>query len=175
VDGREADFHAFVDANLAGLGRLAYLLCGDREAADDLTADALLVAWQRWDRVQAADSPIAYVRGVLTKLAASRIRRLRLERSRLVLMRADARSPVADAPDVPGVVDVRVALRALPAGQRACLVLRHGLGLSEAETAATLGISVGTVKSQTSKAAAQMRQRLSADYLLDASGEGSGA
>jgi RNA polymerase sigma-70 factor (sigma-E family) len=168
VDGAAADFHAFVDANLSGLGRLAYLLCGDREAADDLTADALLVAWQRWDRVQQADSPTAYVRGVLTKLAASRIRRLRLERSRLVLMRADARSPEAPAPDVPGMVDVRAALRRLPAGQRSCLVLRHGLGLSEAETAATLGISVGTVKSQTSKAAAQLRKQLSA-------GEGGGA
>jgi RNA polymerase sigma-70 factor (sigma-E family) len=171
VDGREADFHAFVDANLAGLGRLAYLLCGDREAADDLAADTLLVAWQRWDRVQEADSPLAYVRGVLTKLAASRIRRLRIERSRMILMRAEARLPEADAPDIPGVVDVRAALRTLPAGQRACLVLRHGLGLSEAETAATLGISVGTVKSQTSKAAAQLRKRLSAD----SSGEGSGA
>lgn len=163
VDPTPAErFHAFVDQHLSEFGRLAYLLTGDPDAADDLTADALLAAWRRWDRVSAADSPVAYVRGMVVKLASSRIRRLVRERSRLVVLRADARSTAWDGPDTPAVVDLRRELGRLPRGQRDCLVLRHGLGLTEAETAATLGISVGTVKSQTSKASAQVRRRMGA-------------
>lgn len=153
-------FHAFVDRHLAELGRLAYLLTGDRDAADDLVADALLAAWRRWERVSSADSLPAYVRGIVVKLAGSRIRRLVRERSRLVLLRADAQAIATDGPDTSAVLDLRRELMKLPRGQRICLVLRHGLGLSEAETAATLGVSVGTVKSQTSKASANLRRRM---------------
>jgi RNA polymerase sigma-70 factor (sigma-E family) len=153
-------FHAFVEAHHSELSRLAFLLSGDRDAADDLAADALLAAWRRWDRVAAADSSVAYVRGIVVNLAGSRVRRLVRERARLVLLRSDACSAVARVPDSAAVVDVQDALRRLPRGQRACVVLRHGLGLSEAETAQVLGVSVGTVKSQTSKGAAQLRRRI---------------
>jgi RNA polymerase sigma-70 factor (sigma-E family) len=156
------DFHAFVDAHLSELSRLAFMLSGDRDAADDLAADALLAAWRQWDRVSSADSRLAYVRGIVVNLASSRVRRLVRERSRLVLLRSDARLAVTRGPDTPAIVDLREALARLPKGQRACLVLRHGLGLSEVETAAALGISVGTVKSQTSKGAAQLRRRIGA-------------
>jgi RNA polymerase sigma-70 factor (sigma-E family) len=142
------------------LSRLAFLLSGDRDAADDLAADALLAAWKQWERVRAADSSIAYVRGIVVNLASSRVRRLVRERSRLVLLRSDARSAHSHGPDTPAVIDLRRALQRLPRGQRACVVLRHGLGLSEAETAQALGISVGTVKSQTSKGAAQLRKHV---------------
>ena len=154
------EFHTFVERHLGELSRLAYLLSGDRDAADDLAADALLAAWQRWDVVQAADHRIAYVRGIVVKLASSRVRRLVRERARLVLLRADAQQASSTGPDTAAVVDVRAALRALPRGQRTCVVLRHGIGLSEAETAAVMGVSVGTVKSQTSKGAARLRRRL---------------
>lgn len=142
------------------LSRLAFLLSGNRDAADDLAADALLAAWRQWDRVQDAESPIAYVRGIVVNLASSRVRRIVRERSRLVLFRSDARMAQTTGPDTPAVVDLRDALQRLPRGQRACVVLRHGLGLSEAETAAALGISIGTVKSQTSKGAAALRRRI---------------
>lgn len=162
--GADRGYAAFVDAHLAELGRLAYLMTGDAAGADDLVADALLAAWQSWDRVTAADSPLAYVRGMVVKMAATRVRRLVRERAHLILLRADARSAVRSDPDTPAVVDVRTALRRLPAGQRACVVLRHGLGLSEEETARSLGVSVGTVKSQTSKAAARLRGLLAEPF-----------
>ncbi|HZU58790.1 MAG TPA: sigma-70 family RNA polymerase sigma factor, partial [Actinocrinis sp.] len=67
-----------------------------------------------------------------------------------------------DGPDLAASADVREALRRLPVRKRACVVLRHYYGLSEQETAATLGISVGTVKSQTSRGVAELATLLGA-------------
>ncbi|MEU7874681.1 sigma factor, partial [Dactylosporangium sp. NPDC049140] len=74
--GREHAFHSFFEAHHAELARLAYLVTGEAEAADDLAADALLEVWRYWDRVVAADNPVGYARGVLVNLARNRIRRL---------------------------------------------------------------------------------------------------
>jgi RNA polymerase sigma-70 factor (sigma-E family) len=158
---REAVFERFVADHSRELGRLAYLMVGDRDAADDLTADALLVAWRQWDTVQAADRPLAYLRRVVINLAATRVRRLVRERRRLVLFQSEALE-VDDGADSAAVVDVRSALVTLPAGRRACVVLRYAFDLSEQEVSALLGISVGTVKSQTAKGAEQLRRTLRA-------------
>lgn len=155
----KAEFEAFFDRHHRELSRLAYLLSGDHVAADDLTADAFLVAWRQWDRVWSADQPLAYVRRVVVNLAASRIRKLSRERTRLPLFHvSDAEATVG--PDGAAVVDVRAALQRLPERRRACVVLRYALDLPEAEVAEILGISVGTVKSQTSKGVAQLQQQL---------------
>jgi hypothetical protein len=82
--GRDDAFHSFFESHYADLARLAYLVTGEPEVADDLAADALLEVWRHWDRVAAADSPIAYTRGVLANLARNRIRRLRRERRGLL-------------------------------------------------------------------------------------------
>lgn len=150
-----ADFHAFFERHHGELSRLAYLMTGETEAADDLASDALLEVWRHWERVTAADSPIAYARGVVANLARNRIRRLGRERRGLLGVGALWREQAQDA-DVSAVVDVRAALRRLPYRRRACVVLRYAFDLSERETARTLGISVGTVKSQTSRGAAQL-------------------
>ncbi|MFD8200389.1 SigE family RNA polymerase sigma factor, partial [Streptomyces sp. NPDC059701] len=128
-------------------------------AADDLAADALLALWHRWDRVRAADHPVAYARGVVANLARSRIRSAVRERRRVALFWSQ-REERTENPDVAGVVDVQEALRALPFRKRACVVLRHAFDLSEKDTALALGISVGTVKSQTSKAMAELQRVL---------------
>jgi RNA polymerase sigma-70 factor (sigma-E family) len=154
-----AEFEAFFDRHHRGLSRLAYLLTGDHLTADDLTADVFLVAWRQWDRVWSADQPVAYVRRVMVNLAATRIRRLTRERTRLPLFHVSDSEATA-GPDGAAVVDVRVALDRLPARRRACVVLRHALDLPEAEVAEILGISVGTVKSQTSKGVAQLQRHL---------------
>ncbi|WP_207916979.1 SigE family RNA polymerase sigma factor [Micromonospora sp. KC723] len=156
---REDAFHSFFESHYADLARLAYLITGEAEVADDLAADALLEAWRHWDRVVAADSPIAYTRGVLANLARNRIRRLGRERRGLLGVGLLWRERTQDV-DVPAVVDVREALRRLPYRRRACVVLRYAFDLSEQETARTLGISVGTVKSQTSRGAAQLTRLL---------------
>ncbi|MFI9583254.1 SigE family RNA polymerase sigma factor [Streptomyces sp. NPDC052236] len=154
-----AEFHEFFERHYAELARLAYLLTGDTDGADDLAADALVAVWHHWDRVRAADHPAAYVRGVVANMARSRIRSAVRERRRIALFWSQS-SERTDGPDIPVVIDVREALRRLPFRKRACVVLRHAFDLSERDTALALGISVGTVKSQTSKATAELQRLL---------------
>ncbi|MEV6807547.1 SigE family RNA polymerase sigma factor [Streptomyces sp. NPDC017405] len=158
-DAASVEFHAFFEQHYAELARLARLLTGEADAADDLAADALLALWHRWDRVRAADHPVAYARGVVANLARTRIRSAVRERRRVALFwpRGEERT---ENPDVAGVVDVQEALRRLPFRKRACVVLRHACDLSEKDTALALGISVGTVKSQTSKGMAELQRLL---------------
>lgn len=155
----EAEYHAFFSDNYRTLSRLAYLLTGSHEAADDVAAEALTAAWRNWDRVRSADSPLAYVRRMVANIAASRLRRLVRERRAMTSV-ASMLDRTPPGTDVPAVVDVRAALLKLPTRKRACVVLRYAFDLSEEETANTLGISVGTVKSQTSKAVAELERIL---------------
>jgi RNA polymerase sigma-70 factor (sigma-E family) len=158
-DAASVEFHTFFERHYAELARLAHLLTGEADAADDLAADALLALWHRWDRVRAADHPVAYARGVVANLARTRIRSAVRERRRISLFWSQ-RDEKAEDPDVPAVVDVQEALHRLPFRKRACVVLRHAFDLSEKDTALALGISVGTVKSQTSKGMAELQRLL---------------
>jgi RNA polymerase sigma-70 factor (sigma-E family) len=158
-DAASVEFHAFFERHYAELSRLAHLLTGEADAADDLAADALLALWHRWDRVRAADHPAAYARGVVANLARTRIRSAVRERRRIALFWSQ-REEMTENPDVAGVVDVQEALRRLPFRKRACVVLRHAFDLSEKDTALALGVSVGTVKSQTSKGMAELQRLL---------------
>jgi len=154
-----AEFHDFFERHHAELARFAHLLTGETDAADDLAADALVALWQRWDRLKAAQHPVAYARGVVANLARERIRSTVRERRRVALFWSRSAEPV-QGPDVAAVLDVRAALTRLPFRKRACVILRHAFDLSEKDTAAALGISVGTVKSQTSKGLAELEQLL---------------
>jgi len=156
----QAEFEQFFENHHRELARFAFLLSGDRDTAEDITAEALTSAWVHWERVQAADSPLAYVRGSVANLAAGRIRRTVRERNVLAKLGRQLPLQTTSGPDVPAVLDLESALMRLPLRKRQCVVLRHGLDLSEAETAATLGISVGTVKSQTSKAVSELERLL---------------
>ncbi|MEV6794799.1 SigE family RNA polymerase sigma factor [Streptomyces sp. NPDC051320] len=158
-DDAAAEFHGFFEAHYAELARLAHVLTGEADAADDLAADALLALWHHWGRVRAAEHPAAYARGVVANLARSRIRSAVRERRRIALFWSYRGEPAED-PDIPAVVDVQDALRRLPFRKRACVVLRHAFDLSERDTARALGISVGTVKSQTSKGIAELSRLL---------------
>jgi RNA polymerase sigma factor (sigma-70 family) len=89
----------------------------------------------------------------------SRIRALVRERDKLAELAAQRERP-SEGPDVPAIVDIRAALQRLPMRKRACVVLRFAFDLSEQETARALGISVGTVKSQTSKGMAMLQKAL---------------
>ncbi|WP_235463006.1 MULTISPECIES: SigE family RNA polymerase sigma factor [Frankia] len=155
----QAEFHAFFERHHRELSRFAYLLTGDHDVADDITADALTAAWSAWDRVRSADLPLAYVRRIVANLAADRVRKVVRERRGLLFLgqRADQSARI---PDLPAVMDLRSALMTLPPGKRACVVLRYAFDLSEIETARTLGISVGTVKSQTAKGVAELERIL---------------
>lgn len=166
VGAEQAAFRAFFERHHGELARLAYLLTGESDLADDLAADAFVEIWRHWGRVQAAESPVAYARGVVANVCRSRMRSMGRERSGLRAWSALWRDrAVHDDTDVGAVVDVRGALARLPYRRRACVVLRYAFDLSERETAQALGISVGTVKSQTSRGAAQLAELLRAPVL----------
>ncbi|MEV6342380.1 SigE family RNA polymerase sigma factor [Actinoplanes sp. NPDC051851] len=153
---RDDAFRAYFERHHASLSRLAYLMTGEPSAADDLAADALTEVWRHWDRVQAAADPVAYGHGIVMNLARNWIRR----RSRERIFTFGLAGRGHEGSDVPAVLDVRGALRKLPHRRRACVVLRYAFDLSEREVAATLGISVGAVKSSTSRGAKQLAELL---------------
>src|ERR687886_1461249 len=169
----EQDFREFVVGQWHALLRTAYLLTGDRGDAEDLVQSALVRVHRNWHRIERRDAPAVYTRRVLVNLNASIWRRrLRLREQ-----------PTAELPERPGADPAeahalrderrRACLR-LPPRQRAVLVLRYFEDLSEAETAATLGISVGAVKSQTSRGLDKLRGFIAADRALDADTPGAG-
>jgi RNA polymerase sigma-70 factor (sigma-E family) len=157
----EEEFREFVAARSAALLRTAYLLAGDWATAEDLLQTALTKTYLAWKRLGEIEAVEPYARRVLVNTATSWWRRRwHGERPTEVL-------PERPAPDRLEEHLERDALwqhvKALPARQRAVLVLRFYEDMSEAQTAAMLGISVGTVKSQTSRALGALRQRLSAE------------
>jgi RNA polymerase sigma-70 factor (sigma-E family) len=153
---RDDAFRAYFERHHASLSRLAYLMTGEAQVADDLAADALTEVWRHWDRVQAADDPIAYGHGIVMNLARQWVRRR--GRERLLTLGLSGRTPAGSDPAA--VLDVRSALRRLPHRRRACVVLRYAFDLSERDVATTLGISVGAVKSATSRGAKQLAELL---------------
>ena len=168
---RERAFHAFFEEHHAELSRLAYLMTGETSVADDLAADALTEVWRHWDRVAAAGDPAAYARGIVANLTRGWIRRQGRARRGLRFLELSGAGRRRSEPDVPAVLDVRSALRRLPHRRRACVVLRYGFDLSEREVAEILDISVGTVKSQTSRGARQLADMLHDVRLPDQFGD----
>jgi RNA polymerase sigma-70 factor (sigma-E family) len=158
---RDTDYATFVKQAWAKYLRLSWLLTGDRHRAEDLLQDSLVKLYVRWPRVAVRGDPNAYLRRMLVNANVSRWRLGR--RERLV-----GAVPERETPSVAGAEheDLRQALLSLPARQRAVVVLRHYGDLSEREVAATLGCSVGTVKSQNARAMARLREYLS-DYQIE--------
>ncbi|WP_377271741.1 SigE family RNA polymerase sigma factor [Peterkaempfera sp. SMS 1(5)a] len=152
------EFEEFVALCGPRLLRSAWLLTGDRHLAEDLLQTALARTWPRWGRI-ADEHPEAYVRRTMVHVHASWWRR-----------RWRGEVPHDRLPETPGTDDrygevdlertVQAALRRLPPRQRAVVVLRYLEDRTVEETAALLGCSVGTVKSQAAKALRTLRDRL---------------
>jgi RNA polymerase sigma-70 factor (sigma-E family) len=155
----EAEFTEFMHARWPRLVRLGYGLTGDPGLAEDLAQTALARAFASWQRVRRAGDPDAYVRRIMVNANSSRFRKHRV-RERLTDAPPDA-VPQPGVADATHLRDDRSALIAalmdLPQGQRAVVVLRYWMDMTETEVAATLGCSVGNVKSQASRALAKLR------------------
>lgn len=147
-----AGFEPFVAARQNRALRAAYLLTRDWALAEDLLQTSLAKLWLAWARVE---DPDAYLWRTLTHTYASWWRRK--WRGELPTDELPDRVGASDAVDRADAVDLWGALARLPRRQRAVLVLRFYLDLSEAQTAAAMECSTGTVKSQTSKALAKLR------------------
>ncbi|HEX6686154.1 MAG TPA: SigE family RNA polymerase sigma factor [Candidatus Limnocylindrales bacterium] len=159
----EAEFREFVTARSGALLRTAYLLAGDWSTAEDLLQTALTKTYLAWKRLGQIEAVEPYARRVLVNTATSWWRR------RWHGERPTEFLPETAAPDrLDEQLDRDVLwkhVKALPARQRAVLVLRFYEDMSEAQTAAMLDISAGTVKSQTSRALGTLRKRLAAEGL----------
>lgn len=159
VPGDDASFAEMVGDALPRLQRIARLLAGSADAADDLVADAIARTLPKWRSGTIADPP-AYLRRVLVNLANRRWRRRRLA------LRRDHASldwlqPGADVEANATERDRTLrAVARLPLRRRAVVVLRFYDDLPEAEIAEVLGIGIGTVKSTLSRALEQLRVEL---------------
>ena len=150
MPGRD-DFEEFVAARSAALLRTAYLLTGHHQDAEDLIQTALIKAVPAWRRITGDPEP--YVRRIMVR---ENISRWRLRRWREVYVdRLPERS--SGDPDPSGRMELAAALAQLAPRQRAAVVLRFYEDLTERETAELLGVSIGTVKSQTRDALARLR------------------
>lgn len=150
-----AEFSAYVAARYPALLRMSYLLTQDRGLAEDLLQTTLARCWLSWDKIT-ADDPHVYVRRALVNSHRSWWRLKRGKRE----VPTDA-VPADSADGGFGLLHENAvlmeALARLPRKMCAVVVLRYLEDLSEAETATTMGCSVGTVKSQTSRALAKLR------------------
>jgi RNA polymerase sigma-70 factor (sigma-E family) len=146
----EATFDEFVAARSRALLRTAYLLTHDHALAEDLLQTALAKAWFAWRRIDGNPEP--YVRRILVNTYATWWRR-----------KWNGEQPTEQLPEHTvdearsEPTDLWRAMERLPRRQRAVVVLRYFEDLTEVQTADLLGCSVGTVKSQTSKALAKLR------------------
>lgn len=155
---RDAEFTAYLDARQGSLLRTAYLLTGDRHEAEDLVQTAFAKLYLSWDKVHDRGSLDGYVRRILVNEHHSLWRRgWRRREQPADGLPETGRDDVYDE----GLGEAVWSLvGSLPRKARAVVVLRYYEGLSEAETADALGISVGTVKSQASRALAALRERV---------------
>jgi len=161
MNPRRADFDRFVADSSDTLLRTAYLIVWDLGEAEDLVQETLFEVARRWPRIRRMEHPIAYARRILVNRALSgSARRTRRREELIAPMPADRAAESAGAGDIDGQDELMSALAALPPRQRAVLVLRYFLDLPEAEVAAALKCSLGTVKSTASRGLARLEQAM---------------
>ena len=154
------DFYA---AHANSAKRLAYLLTGDKELAEDITQDAFVKLAGRLRGLRSPDASAAYLRQTVMNLCRSHFRRRRVERAYL-RREADGHRPEAvQERDVVEVDALWKELQRLPYRQRCAVVLRYYEDLSERQAADLLGCSVGALKALTNRAMEQLRANVGSE------------
>jgi RNA polymerase sigma-70 factor (sigma-E family) len=151
----EAEFSEFMGGRWLQLVRLGYVLTGDRGLAEDLAQTALARAYASWPQIRRAGDPDAYVRRVLVNANHARFRKHRVAEQLTGTVPEQPQAEAAGGSE--DRVTLMAALMSLPLGQRSVVVLRFWLDMTEAQIAETLGCSVGTVKTQGSRALGKLR------------------
>jgi RNA polymerase sigma-70 factor (sigma-E family) len=151
---RPATLARFVADHGLALIRFAYVLCGDRGRAEDLVQDTYLALYRRYQGELPLDAPVAYARRSIVNGQLSRLRR-----------RSSGETLIGEIPEVPVDADLPDeqdamwrTLAGLPDRQRAVLVLRYYIDLSDADIAQLLGTKEGTVRSLAARAFARLRE-----------------
>jgi RNA polymerase sigma-70 factor (sigma-E family) len=163
TSARDEAFTAYFAVRRDPVRRLAYLLTGDWHKADDLAQVAFLKLYGAWDRVRDPGTMDAYVRSCLVRSVVDDSRRPWRREKVVEFLPENAHE---GGPDIAALVAdrevFRQALAAVPPKQRAVLVLRYYEGMDVADAAAAMGISEGTVKSQTARGLAALRRAVEA-------------
>ena len=162
AERRDEEFTSYLHARQPSLMRTAYLLTGDRHQAEDILQTSLAKLYLAWDKVRDRDSVDAYVRRIMVNENNSLWRRGWKKREYATEVLPEG-APHHDEYDDGRGAALWEVVRSLPPKARAVVVLRYYEQLSEAETADALGISIGTVKSQCSRAIAALRERVPAE------------
>lgn len=150
VDDQE--FADFVREASPGLLRAAWFLCGDHAQAEDLVQTSLEKVYRRWRRIDPG-ARVSYARRCLVTAHSDHYRKWWRESAVVELPdRPAPEQPVEDSTSLVRMLSV------LPQRERQVVVLRHYVGLSEAQTAQMLDVSVGTVKSSASRGLSRLRE-----------------
>lgn len=147
-------------AHHTNLVRLAALVAPEDGMAEDLVQEAFVRLYKSWRRIREPEKVPAYLRATVVNLARGRGRRMSVATRNRPPAPPDASSAEEGALRRENQDEVIGALRTLPARQRECLVLRYYQGLTESEIAATLGISVGSVRTHTSRGMASLQKQM---------------
>ncbi|WP_123670848.1 SigE family RNA polymerase sigma factor [Actinocorallia herbida] len=154
----EGSFSSLYREHALGLTRMAFLMVGDREAAQDVVQEAFLGLYRRWPSLRDPSKALPYVRSAVLNRCRSLLRRRRLPF--LGALEPPVWSAESEAILGEDRREVLAALHRLAPRQREALVLRYFLDLSEEETATAMGISRGTAKSTVSRALASLSRHL---------------
>ena len=165
TEAPDEEFAAFCRHEHARLVGALDLLTGSRALAEEFAQEALARAYRSWARIRSLDAPGAYVHRMAVNLATSAFRRRAAERRAHARMGLE-REPSTE-PDAAIGIAVREALGTLRVEQRRVLVLRYFLGYSVEETATTLDMPIGTVKTHTTRGLAALRDRLGVSITAD--------
>ena len=155
-------FEEYAGTAWPSLYRYAYLLAGNHADAEDIAQQTLLKAHRSWDRIQDSESPMAYLRRMLTNTYLSQ----RRPKGRRLELLTEAPPEPESAPQAGGPEERMVLwphVKSLPPRQRAVIVLRYYEDLSEQEIADALGCSRGNVKSTAHHALKTLRAVLGTD------------
>ena len=146
------------EAHALGLTRLAFVMLGDRHAAEDVVQEAFCGLFRAWDRLPDGSNVLGYLRVSVLNGCRTVLRRQKRDPRVLAVPAA----PSAEAAALMGEEQraAVAALRRLPPRQREALVLRYYADLPEHETAVAMGVSPGTVKSTTARALAALGRML---------------
>lgn len=161
--GLEREYVDYVRNSMTWLRQAAYRLCGDPHRGDDLVQQAITKLYVNWRKVRAADNTDAYTQRILVRVFLDE-RRLRW--SGVSLFAAPPEAAVEPDGRADDRATLRAALKQLPRRLSEVLVLRFLFDMSVDDVATVLGCSPGTVKSQTSRGIAAMRELLDTNPLL---------
>jgi RNA polymerase sigma factor (sigma-70 family) len=152
-------FEEFFEREYPTVVKFAYLLSGDRAAAEEIGQETMARVYERWERVSNMESPGGYASRVAVNLYR---RRFRIPRRFQALGQAEsARDPMDD---VLTRTDLAAALRSLPVGQRAAVILVEWLGLDSSEAASVLGIRPASVRSRVHRGNTVLRKQLEVNH-----------